>query len=86
MISQNSVGSSLLRIGGAFTAVFSLVVGLLVLFVIPGACSFVSGLQLIILGFLFVVGTFAFFLGNALLRKKTEETNPKGTPLRSNNR
>ncbi len=70
MIRQKSVGSSLLRIGGAFTVVFSLVVGLLVLFVIPGACSFVSGLELIILGFLFIVGVATFFLGNALLRRK----------------
>jgi hypothetical protein len=70
MIRQKSVGSSLLRIGGAFTVVFSLVVGLLVLFVIPGACSFVSGLELIILGFLFIVGVVTFFLGNALLRRK----------------
>ncbi len=78
MVKQNAVGGSLLRIGGAFTAVFSLVVGLLVLFVIPGACTFVSGLQLIFLGFLFVIGVLAFFLGNALLRKKMVETNPKG--------
>jgi len=70
MIRQKSVGSSLLCIGGAFTVVFSLVVGLLVLFVIPGACSFVSGLELIILGFLFIVGVATFFLGNALLRRK----------------
>ncbi len=70
MIKQNPVGSSLLRVGGAFTAVFSLVVGLLVLFVIPGACTFVSGLQLLILGFLFIVGVLAFFLGNVLSRKK----------------
>ena len=70
MIRQKSVGSSLLRIGGAFTVVFSLVVGLLVLFVIPGACSFVSGLELIILGFLFIVGVATFFLGNALLLRK----------------
>ncbi len=70
MIKQNPVGSSLLRIGGAFTAVFSLVVGLLVLFVIPGACNFVSGLQLIFLGFLFIIGALAFFLGAVLSRQK----------------
>ncbi|MFC2022293.1 hypothetical protein ACFLTR_03690 [Chloroflexota bacterium] len=71
MIGQNSAGSSLLRIGGAFTTAFSLAVGLLVLFVIPGACTFVSGLHLIFLGFLFIIGVFAFFLGNVLSRKKT---------------
>ncbi len=70
MIRQKQAGSSVLRIGGAFTAVFSLAIGLLVLFVIPGACSFVSGLQLILLGLLFVVGVLAFLIGNALLRKK----------------
>ncbi len=70
MIRQESVGSSLLlRTGGVFAAAFSLVAGLLVLFVIPG--SFVSGLELIILGFLFIVGVATFFLGNALLRRKT---------------
>jgi len=70
MIKQNPVGSSLLRIGGAFTAVFSLAVGLLVLFIIPGACTFLSGLELIFLGFLFIIGVLAFFFGNALSRKK----------------
>ena len=71
MANQNPTSSSLLlRTGGAFTAVFSLVMGLLVLFVIPSACSFLSGLELIILGFLFIVGVASFFLGNALLRRK----------------
>ncbi len=71
MIRQDPITiSSLLRIGGAFTAVFSLAIGLLVLFVIPGACSFLAGLELIILVFLFVVGVLAFLIGNALLRKK----------------
>ena len=65
----NDTGTILL-IGGAFTVVFSLVVGLLVLFVIPVACIFVSGLQLLFLGFLFIIGVIGFFLGNALSRKK----------------
>ncbi len=79
MIRHDSSGSNLLRIGGAFTAVFSLVVGLLVLFVIPGACSFVGGLQLIILGFLFIGGVFAFLIGLVLSRKKGDiEANPAG--------
>ncbi len=71
MIRQDSVGISILRIGGALTAVFSLVMGLLVLFVIPGACTFVSGLLLVVLGFLFIIGVLAFFLGNVLLHRKT---------------
>lgn len=77
MIRHNSVGGSTLRIGGAVTVAFSLVAGLLVLFVIPGACSFVSGLLLIFLGFLFIIGGLAFFLGNVMLRRKRVESNPK---------
>ncbi len=81
MIKPNSISGSVLRIGGAFTALFSLVVGVLVLFVIPGACTFVSGLQLIVLGFLFVAGVLAFLLGNTWLRKKVGiGTSPKGEP------
>ena len=72
MTEHNPTKGSVLRIAGAFTAIFSLAVGLLVLLVIPGACSFVSGVQLIVLGFLFIIGVLAFFLGNALLHKKQE--------------
>ncbi len=81
MIKQSpTTTSSILRTGGAFTAVFSLAMGLLVLFVIPGACTFLSGLELLILGFLFVAGVIAFFIGNGLSRKKMVEINPKGGP------
>lgn len=52
-----------LRVAGAFIAAFSLVMGLLVTFVIPGACSFLGGLELIILGFLFIIGVLAFIFG-----------------------
>ncbi len=62
-------GTDMLRIGGAFTAIFSLAMGLLVLYVIPTACSFLGSLQLIILGFLFIAGLLSFFLGYALMRK-----------------
>lgn len=55
--------TSPLTIGGAFTAIFSLVMGVLVLFVIPGACRFLSGLQLLILGFVFIIGLLIFLLG-----------------------
>ena len=37
MVKLSPTSSSVLRIGGAFTAVFGVVVGLLALFVIPGA-------------------------------------------------
>ena len=61
---------SLLRVGGAFTAVFSLVMGLFVLFVIPVACTFVGSLQLAILGLLFVLGALTFLIGVVLSRRK----------------
>jgi hypothetical protein len=67
---QRHMNGSVLRIGGGFIAVFSVVVGVLVLFAIPTACSFVGSLQLIILGFLFIGGVIAFLLGGILSRKK----------------
>lgn len=72
VITQSPIGSSpssMLRIAGAFVAVFSLVVGLLVLFAIPVACSFLGSLQLLILGTLFVLGVIAFLAGTAISRK-----------------
>ncbi len=62
--------SSIVRIAGAFVAIFSLVVSLLVLFVIPGACTFVGGLQLLILGLLFILGAVAFVIGTIFSRKR----------------
>ncbi len=71
MIRQDTITNiSLLRLGGAFTAVFSLVMGIFILFVIPIACSFVGSLQLLILGFLFVGGVLAFLFGVVLSREK----------------
>jgi hypothetical protein len=57
-----------LRVGGAFTAIFSLAMGLLILFVVPIACSFVGGIQLIVLSFLFIGGLLALLLGKTLWR------------------
>ncbi len=65
----NGTGT-LLRVAGGFTAVFSLAMGLLILFVIPIACSFVGSLQLVILAFLFMGGLLAFLLGTILRRYK----------------
>jgi len=59
-----------LRITGAFISIFSLAVGLLILFAIPIACSFVGSLQLVILGFLFVIGLLTFLLSFILPRTK----------------
>ncbi len=69
----NGTGKTL-RIGGAFTAIFSLAMGLLVLFVIPSACTFVGSLQLAILGLLFLGGLFVFLFGLVLSRR---EVRPK---------
>jgi len=66
----NLTGKELLRLTGGFVAVFSLVVGLLVLFVIPGACSFLGGLQLVILGLLFVTGSLGFLVGHHMIHKQ----------------
>ena len=73
MIRQNPIDSrSVLRIGGAFTLAFSVVMAILVLFVIPVACSFLGGLELLILGSLFIVGAIAFVIGRVLsTRRKT---------------
>ncbi len=69
---QRPISSSALRIGGAFTVVFSVVVSLLVLYAIPTACSFLGSLQLVILGFLFIIGVLTFFLGLVLSRRKAK--------------
>ncbi len=63
--------SQVLTTTGAVTTIFSLVAGLLVLFVIPGACSFLGGLELVMLAFLFVFGVAAFALGKFLGRRKS---------------
>ena len=68
MIKPNYSNDSILRVGGAFTAAFSLAMGILILYVIPGACSFVGSIQLVILGFLFVAGIFAFLIGSVWQR------------------
>ncbi len=66
----NLTGKELLRLAGGFVAVFSLVMGLLVLFVIPGACSFLGGLQLVILALLFILGGLGFLVGHHMIRRQ----------------
>ncbi len=58
--------NSPLTIGGAIMAAFGLVMGLLVLFVIPGRYRLFSGIQLIILGAVFIIGLLALALGMLL--------------------
>ena len=72
MIRQSPVSNDLLSLGGAVTMVFSAAMGALILFVIPGACSFVGGLQVLILGFVFVMGGLAFLLGKILLWRRNK--------------
>ena len=81
LVRQNLVGSSsLLRVVGAFVAIFSLAMGMLVLFVIPGACTFVGSLELVILSFLFVIGGLVFLLGATLSWKKRKaEASSRGS-------
>lgn len=58
-----------LRWWGALTAGFSLFMALLVLFVIPGG-SYLSGFELLILGFLFILGLSGFLAGSILPHKR----------------
>ncbi len=58
-----------LTILGAVMSIFSLVVGLLVLFVIPGRYPAVVGLELLMLAALFVVGIFLFVAGKIIERR-----------------
>ncbi len=67
----NDTGT-ILRIGGGFTAIFGLAMSLLVLFVIPSACTFVGSLQLAILGLLFLGGLCIFLFGLVLSRRKAK--------------
>ena len=78
MVNQRNQGCRLLCVVGAVIAGFSVVMGLLVLFVIPGACNFLGGLELILLGFLFIMGVIASLLGLVLLRRKRKvEAHPR---------
>ncbi len=51
---------------GAVTAGFSVVASLLVLFVIPGACSFLGGLEVVLLGLLLIAGLIVLLIGRIL--------------------
>ncbi len=69
MIKRNHTNGELLYLGGVFTAAFSAVVGAIILFATPIACTFVGSLQLLILGFLFLIGVSALLIGVAMSRK-----------------
>jgi hypothetical protein len=57
---------------GAAVMIFSAVMGLLVWFVVPSSCSVIGSLQILVLGFLFILGGLAFLLGKVLLWKHNQ--------------
>ena len=59
----NPSRNSVLRITGAAVAVFSLVAGVFVMFVLSSRCSYLSSLLLVILSFLFLAGGIVFLVG-----------------------
>jgi hypothetical protein len=61
--------AGLMRNVGGGIAAFSLGIGLLILYAIPSSCSAVIGLQLLVLGFLFIGGILAFLIGQVLVWK-----------------
>ena len=68
MNGQKYANGHLWRVGGASKAIFSVAVGALLL-ATPIACSFVGSLQLLVLGFLFMVGVAALLLGTVMSRR-----------------
>jgi membrane protein implicated in regulation of membrane protease activity len=73
MVTQTASNVSLLRVGGAFVAIFSVVVAALILFVIPVACTFVGSIQLLLLGLLFIAGVVSFLFGQVLSRRRAKQ-------------
>ncbi len=71
---RDNSGRNLLRLAGGFIAIFSVIMGMLVLFVIPGACSFLGGLELVVLFILFLLGGMAFAAGEVMSRKRKRAT------------
>ncbi len=66
---QNNI--DLTRLTGGFIAAFSLVMGLLVLFVVPGGgCSFLGAIELLILAFLLLTGISIFLFGHIRVWRK----------------
>ena len=58
--------STVLRMTGAAVSIFSLILGLLVMFASPNGCSFVASLALVILSLLFITGGIVFLIGQIL--------------------
>jgi hypothetical protein len=70
MIIQDVKASDWMKIGGFLTIVSSIVMGLFVLFGPSAACSFVSGLLLLMLGFIFITGMVVFLIRAIWSKKK----------------
>lgn len=70
LLSPAGGNAVLVRNIGGFVAVFSVVMGTLVLYVIPSACSFLGGLELLMLAFLFLLGAIAFLAGMVVLKRR----------------
>ena len=70
MVAQNPSRQHVLHVGGLFITIFSLVMVLLSLFVLPSACSFVGGLQVVFLAFMLIVGIVILLLANTVFRNK----------------
>ncbi len=67
---QATISTDLLRMGGAFTTVFSVVLILLVIFAFPWACSIVGALQILILTITALGGLAALITGQFLVRRR----------------
>ena len=77
MEKENPSRNNLLRITGAVVALFSIIVGSLVMFALPGGCSFVTSFVLVILFFLFIAGGTTFLIGQ-LLSWRERKLKPAG--------
>lgn len=66
---QNGINGSDLRKVGIIATVFSLVGGLLAVFLMPAACGAIVGLWTVFFGLLFIVGLFLIAIGDIIHRR-----------------
>ena len=65
-----------LHVAGMFLTVFCALATMLIVFVLPAACSFVFGMQLVLLAFLFMTGIVMILVGFLLAKRESNmETN-----------
>ncbi len=70
MVALNPPRQHVMHVSGLFITIFSVVVGLLLVFVIPSACSFLGGLQIVLLGLLLIAGLIVLLLAHTVFRNK----------------